>query len=282
MEKKIPVKYSTSPYILVNSFNLWQSSWAAGKWAANTTGKKAAIVDSFYDSGFDSGNSFKIGFESSGGSEAKTFMAELPGENIDTGKVIAEIKDYSPDVLFVNLSGQTAVSFLKVLLTSNLKRNTEVIASPFAMNEEVLPHIGTSICGVKSFSSWSVELNTKANSDFKSQLQGSRVENPDVFHLLGYESALMIEALQKSNMSQKLLSPFESFKFVSPRGVVELDIKNHITQSPCNMRMVELVKFDLINRVIGEELADISSDDNSIKNDYSGLNSGWINPYLTT
>jgi branched-chain amino acid transport system substrate-binding protein len=280
--EKIPVKFSPSQFVFVNSFNLWQTSWAAGKWAANTIGKKAAIVDSFYDAGFDSGNCFKIGFETRGGTEIKRFMAKMPGENIDPLNVLDDIKTFAPDAIFVNLSGSTAINFLRLLTCSSLNEYAEIIALPFALNEETLPHIGSSVCGVKSFSSWSPGLKTKANIDFLSQLQGSRIENPDVFHLLGYESAQMIAQIHQNRALLSPASMLETMRIESPRGVVEIEPKSHFTQAPCYMRKVDLERFNLVNNVIGEELADISTDDNSIKNDYSGLNSGWINPYLTT
>lgn len=280
--EKIPVKFLPSQYVFVNSFNLWQSSWAAGKWAANTIGKKAAIVDSFYDSGFDSGNCFKIGFESGGGNEIKTFMAKLPNESVDPLNVLNDIKTFAPDSIFVNLSGSTAINFLRLLTCSSLNETAEIIASPFALNEEALPHIGSSLCGVKSFSSWSPELKTKANIEFLSQLQGLRIENPDVFHLLGYESALMIAQIHQNSALHSPASILETLRIESPRGVVEVDSKSHFTNAPCYMRKVDFEKFNLVNNVIGEELADISTDDKLINNDYSGLNSGWINPYLTT
>lgn len=280
--EKIPVKFPASPYVLINSFNLWQSSWTAGKWAANTIGKKAAIIDSFYDSGFDSGNSFKIGFETGGGTEIQRFMAKMPGENIDPLNVLNKIKAFAPDAIFVNLSGLTAIHFLRLLTNSSLKGSVEFIASPFALNEETLPHIGSSVCGVKSFSSWSPQLKTNVNAEFISRLQDSRVENSDVFHLLGYESSLIIEEMKKKNSMSNPNHAFESLTIESPRGIVEVNPKSHFTNAPCYMRNVELERFNLVNNVISEELADISTYDDSIKNDYSGFNSGWINPYLTT
>src|SRR5699024_9187563 len=99
---------------------------------------------------------------------------------------IREVEQFAPDAIFANLSGIAATAFLKAYLNSNLKKDVQLMASPLALTEQALPHIGPDSCGIKSIFTWSPALKNQANIDFQTLLQERKVDHPDVFHLLGY------------------------------------------------------------------------------------------------
>lgn len=285
--ENIGVSLPVSPFVYINSLNLWQSNWAAGRWVASRASEKIAIVNSFYDAGFDSSSTFRNGFENGGGQQIKNFIFDSPGVKTDPQSVISEIEQYAPSAIFANLSGNEANVFLKVFLNSGMNGNVELIASPLALTEQALPHLGAGCCGSKSVFTWSPQLENKANLEFLSLLQDKKVETPDVFHLMGYETAMIILDVEKraglSGFNTRSFSlALESLTIESPRGLVKMDNVSHTSSAPYYLREVAVSKSNLVNCVLTDKLAAIDEKDESIRREYSGLASGWINPYLTT
>lgn len=285
--ENIGISLPVSPFVYINSLNLWQSNWLAGRWVASRTVEKVAIVNSFYDAGFDSSSTFKNGFENGGGQQIKNFMFDPPGIKTDPQSVISEIEQYAPSTIFVNLSGNEANAFLKVFLNSGMNENVELVASPLALTEQALPHLGAGCCGIKSVFTWSPRLENKANLEFLSLLQDKKVENPDIFHLLGYETAMMILDAEKRVGStgfntHSFSLALESLTIEGPRGLVKMDNMSHTSSAPYYLREVTVSKFKFVNMVVTDQLAAIDEKEESIRREHSGLASGWINPYLTT
>lgn len=280
------VSLPVSPYVYINSLNLWQSNYIAGKWVANHIGHKVAIVNSFYDAGYHSCNTFKMGFENGGGNHVGLFMVDPPYGAFNPLAVIHEIEQQMPDAIFANLSGVAATAFLNAYLKSSLKGKVELLASPLALTEQNLPHIGGEVCGVKSFFTWSPELENKVNGEFVTLLKNKKIDNPDVFHLLGYETAMiLLDAEKKAGVgfnTHSFSSALETLELESPRGLVKMDRESHISASPYYLREVSTLKYKLINRIVSEELAIVDENNESIRKEYCRLVSGWINPYLTT
>ncbi len=284
--ENVGVSLPVSPYIYINSLNLWQSNWMAGKWVAENIGHKVAIVNSFYDSGFHASNTFKLGFESGGGNHVGLFMIDPPNGTFNPGAVISEIEKEMPDTIFANLSGVAATAFLKAYLSSSLNGKVKLVASPMAVTEQSLPHIGIEACGIKSFFTWSTVLENKENADFIKLLQNKKVEVPDVFHLLGYETAMMlIAAEEKAGVgfeTRSYAKALELLEMESPRGIVRMDKESHISASPYYLREVSTMKYKLINKIVSEELAVVDENNELVRNEYNRMVSGWINPYLTS
>lgn len=284
--EKVGVPLSVSPYVYVNSLNLWQSNWSAGRWVAENIGKKVAIVNSFYDAGYDSGHTFKNGFEEGKGEQIGIFMIDPPNGTFNPQAVIHDVEQFAPDAIFANLSGIAATAFVKAYLNSSLNGKVELIASPLALTEQALPHIGPQSCGIKSIFTWSPVLENKANNDFLSLLSDRKVYNPDVFHLLGYETAQMISEANRSAgigdfNPHRFSAAMENIKIESPRGMVTMDQQNHISSSPYYLREVSQSNYTLVNQVIAEHFTVTDENNESIRREYSELISGWINPYLT-
>jgi branched-chain amino acid transport system substrate-binding protein len=285
--EKVGTTIPFSPFVYINSLNLWQSNWALGKWSAENIGHKAAIVNTFYDAGYDSGNTFKLGFENGGGKQIGIFIIDPPRGTFNPGAVVTELEKFSPDVIFANLSGIGATAFLKAYLKSGLKGNAELVASPLALTEQAFTTIGSDCCGIKSVFTWSPVLENKMNVEFVTLLENEKKENADVFHLLGFETAMMIlDAVKKSGMTsfntQSFYSALENTEMVSPRGLVKMDKKSHIASSPYYMREVSFLNNNLVNLIISDQLDVTDENDEEIHREYSGITSGWINPYLTT
>jgi len=284
--EKVGVSIPHSPYVFINSLNLWQSNWLAGKWAAENYGKKVAIVTSFYDAGYDSTNTFKLGYENGGGNQIGIFMVDPPHGSFNPGAVITELETFMPDVVFAHLSGIPASAFIKAYLKSSLNGNIPLVASPLALTESALKSYGQDSCGIKSIFTWSPVLENNENINFISNLQKEKVDFPDVFHLLGYESALLlikaIDCIVNEDFdAQKFSCNLEKIEIDTPRGIVKMDSQSHIACSPYYLREVCNSKDKLVNQVLTEQVAFIDENQEEIHREYSGITSGWINPYLT-
>jgi branched-chain amino acid transport system substrate-binding protein len=285
--EKVGVSIPHSPYVFINSLNLWQSNWMMGKWAAENCGKKVAVVTSFYDAGYDSTNTFKMGFENGGGNQVGIFMVDPPHGTFNPGAVITEIEKFLPDVIFACLSGIPATAFIKAYLKSSLKGKVELISSPLALPESVLQSIGNDCCGINSVFTWSPVLENRANIEFISNLQSEKIDTPDVFHLLGYETAMLFLSALNGNETKlfdahQFSQAMEKLEINTPRGMVKMNAKSHIANSSYYLREVSLSNEKLVNRISSELVALVDENSEAIYHAYTGISSGWINPYLTT
>ena len=263
-----------SKQIVHNSLNLWQANYALGKWAAKNIGKRAMVVSSFYESGYDALYAFNLGFESEGGTIIDTKITNLPAEMDNTNNVIAEISKQATDLVFASFSGNEAQNFLSDYAGSDLNGQIPLLGSGFLVdgskNTDIKP-------GIKTCLSWSPGLN---NRKFQSEYKKMTGKNPDAFAVLGYESAALISQcvtksdgrLNNQNMVQQILSHNQ---LSGPRGNLIFNKHTHVYESPLYLNEFRTNEQHLTDVIV--------SDFDNVKNNvvqFDELRSGWLNPYL--
>jgi len=87
-----------SPYIVRDSFTLWQSSYPLGQWAAKKY-KRAYTLVSDYGPGHDAEAAFTEAFKAGGGQLVGS--VRVPLQNPDFAPYMQRVKDAKPDALMV-------------------------------------------------------------------------------------------------------------------------------------------------------------------------------------
>ncbi len=272
------------PFICHASLDFWQASWAMGAWAASNPGSKAFMVTSLYDSGYDAHWAFRNGFEESGGEVQESFVTHSSSSLTDLVSVMDRIAQIKPDFVYASYCGKAAVDFVKAYADAGWAGKIPLLGSSFLADEAILPIHGEAGRGIKTCLPWSCDLDTPANKLFTAAYLRQTGHRPDVFGLLGYDTARLIGKAWKAaggNGHGKTLfeEALAAAECASPRGRVRMKPHAHRTDVPLYLAEVRYRDGIWCNDVIAE-LDPISEHHPSIQSIRSTRRSGWISPYL--
>jgi branched-chain amino acid transport system substrate-binding protein len=175
-----------NPYVFYNSLSYWHANWAAGAWAAQELGKKAVVATSFYDSGYDALNAFRLGFEAAGGEIARVAVTHGPGQDKELSSLPDLIRQARPDFMYALYGGKMAEDFCQAFSESGLNRSIPLACSGFMVEDSILPQLGTEVLDVKSVFSWARGLDNAANKRFVGSYEKRTGRLADPFALLTF------------------------------------------------------------------------------------------------
>jgi len=274
----------TSPLMYQNSLGYWQSSWAMGNWAAKNIGTRAAVVSSFYESGFDSFYAFSQGFAAAGGSVTATEVSNAPmsvNDPVGTMKTVAATK---PDVIFVSASGNEALELVRGYHAAGLTERIPLAVSSFCVQGDFLSTLGTAAVGISSCLPWTPTLSTPENQAFCRSFRASTGRTPDPFAVLGYDSGSMIvtavaAAAGRAHNNQDLRKALERMRVSSPRGTFGLAPASGSCDAPLYICRVERQGNTVQNSVISQA-ASLEGVSRQARLADLMAHSGWTNVYL--
>ncbi len=274
-----------SPFIFRHTLNTWQGAWAMGEWAARELGSRGMIISSFYESGFDTLQAFRSGFEFGNGDILESFVTDAPiGGAGQLKHALDKIRKKKPDLVFAAFSGKPAAQFLKAYADYGLAEMIPLIGTGM-MTDSVLLKSGTyPPVNILTPSAWSIEFPAYKNSPFISDFKKCMDYYPDVFALLGYETmGLVTRALNTCNgdlrSKESFAKALDRVEFSSPRGRIFMDPITHTTTGPVYLIKTTFDINGLTDKIIGrlpvlkesDKLADVLK---------SEKRSGWINLYM--
>ncbi len=225
-----------SKYIFRTSFTNGQVVYPLGEWAYKNVGKKIFLIAPDYAAGNEYIEAFKASFTKAGGTVAGEQKPAF-GKTTDYAPYLTQIQQAKPEAVFAFFSGTEAVNFVKQYDQFGLKKDIPLIGAGFMIEEDTLPAQGASAIGARTALHYAYTLDTPENKKFVADFQAKFKRNPSVFVLQGYDTARFIDEGLKAvggNTTNKdnLIKAFESLKFTSPRGPLEIDPANHgLTQN---------------------------------------------------
>jgi len=271
-----------SPWIFRCSAGLWQSSLALGAHAAEKIGRRAVVVSSLYDAGFDHLFAFELGFHAAGGRVLATRVLGAPARPISVEAVLAEIAEQAPDVVHAALSGDEAVAFVAAYARAGLTARIPLVGASFLLEERNLAVLGKAALGIRACAAWAPSLETPANQAFTAAFEARARRAPDAFALLGYEAAhLASEAMRaaSTDASASLADALGAVVTTGPRGRVRVDAATRSAEGPCYLLEVQERRGRAVGAVVGE-VAAVGAHDPRADVLRTGLKTGWLNSYL--
>lgn len=184
-----------------HTLQLWQAHYATGV-AAIARGKRAAVLSSFHEAGYDGTSAFIAGFHSVGGTVVSQVVNRAPGQQISPFQSVAELRQRHPDFIYINASGARAVELTHAV-------GADALPAPFAQ---------TSI----------------AESKFARDYQQTAGRAADAYALLGYESGQLIlsaAADRFADHDRSLREALSHVEFASPRGLVRMQPETQTTNA---------------------------------------------------
>lgn len=217
------------PNVVFNSLHYWQSSHAAGKWAAETYGGRGMILSSFYESGFDTLLAFEQGVEASGGSIADRFVTHFDPSASRMADAIEAVRALQPDFVYAAYNGAQAAEFLRAYHAAGL--GIPLVGSAFIADEvAVLP------TPLRTVGAWSSALDSADNSAFMSAFKAASGRSADAFATLGYETGLWIDSAAENAGIMGMCAALEAASLSGPRGALHFDAATRTLTSSLYLR----------------------------------------------
>ena len=123
-----PTAAERLPGLVYRTAGYWQASYAAGAWAARQIGRRAHVLTSLYESGYDALHAFGLGLREHGGTVVATTVTRLPGE---IPAAVAALGRTAPDLVYAMYGGAEAVTVLRAYRAAGLRSRVPLLAAPF-------------------------------------------------------------------------------------------------------------------------------------------------------
>jgi len=230
------------------SLNGWQSHRAMGEWAGRAAGRRAAVIASFSQSGYDLLPAFRRGFEERGGAVVSTHIVDAPAGGVSIGEALAAAAASQPDLVYALFSDTEVDEFLR-----------SYAASPMAGTIPLLGSAGMVEAGraqgITTCMSWAEQLRTLENRQFVEACRKSG-RSASTYMLLGYDTAsLIVQGLAASGgdpRSARFVEGLRTASFSSPRGQLAVDPQTQSVVSPLYLRRSTHTATGVANRVLAE------------------------------
>ena len=242
-----------SPYIVRDSFTLWQSSYPLGQWAAKKY-KRAYTLVSDYGPGHDAEAAFTEAFKAGGGQLVGS--VRVPLQNPDFAPYMQRVKDAKPDALMVFIpAGKTATSVMKTFADLGLSSaGVHLIGPGDITTDEELPNMGDVALGVMTVFHYSAAADRPANKRFVEawkKVYGAN-STPNFAAVAAWDGMAMIYTAireQKGKLDpERTLEIFKHWKNPdSPRGPIAIDPETRDIVQNEYLREVRKVNGQLAN-----------------------------------
>ena len=275
-----------SPFIFRHTLNTWQAAWSLGNWAARTLGRRAMIISSFYESGFDSLRAFSLGFEGGKGRILESIVTDKPIAERDLlESALCNIRYRRPDVVYAAYCGPAASDFFRAYDEAGLTGKVALLGTGMLTDEYFLGARCRAALDIRTGFAWSREMHSPGSISFAAAFRRPTGRTADPFALLGYETVLLIlNALKSRGANPQNAKAFtralSRVEVHSPRGRLCMDPASRTTFGPVYAFRVRSDGMGLRSEVV-TRLGCLAELDKRVEKLRSGTRSGWINMYLT-
>ncbi len=243
-----------TPYVVRDSFTLWQVAYPMGLWAAKHGMKQAMIAASDYAPGNDAAGGFAKGFTEGGGQVLDTI--KFPLQNPDFVPFLQRIKDAKPQALFIFVpGGPQSTQMMKAYTDLGLKKAgvTLVTTQDLAMDSE-LPNMGDAPLGVVNSGTYTTASARPANLAFLAAWTKEYGDKDiaDFPAIQGWDGMAMIYDVIKQTGGKfngdQAMAILQTYKTAnSPRGSFMIDPATHDIVQNIYIRRVEKRNGKLAN-----------------------------------
>ena len=276
----LKLKHQNS-FVAYHSLNLWQSNYTAGKYAADTFGKKGLLAASFYDGGYQHSEALVTGYREAGGELVDFYVAPMDYKNEDFSTLLEVIESKDPEVVFLLFSYKEADKLLQALSKSKLNGKYPFVAMP-VLTDESMYEENHGIQQLVSIGSWSFDEKRSTMQEFVSVYQELKGSHPNLIHLLGYEMGQATSQLLETHgeIPSKLSEALQKLTIATPRGNLSYNAYGESQVEEFKIRKFNFNEVRYHNEVIGTVEADFSS---GLYKQFEPLEyTGWQNPYICT
>jgi ABC-type branched-subunit amino acid transport system substrate-binding protein len=263
-------------YGIHHSFNLWKSLSFSGLYAGKNIGKRVAVINSFYEAGYQLLYGFMKGFEQVGGEIVSMQVAKSDYKNYDFDTMLDTAMASNPDFIFSNFTHKESEILFQKMKEKGVLDKLPVVYNPFA--NHVFSDGITTKNDIYAISTYFMSDENDWEISFKEKYK----KVPNEIALLGYESGLLaIKTAEKDpSFEQPIYETLKNEAIISPRGEIGIDAHNETTFDSISIKKskdnlpIKLEKYSVNDTLFAEA--------NFENNKNSEVFGGWYNPYLCT
>jgi branched-chain amino acid transport system substrate-binding protein len=236
MGANLPESWQAHPVTIVHSLNLcFNTALTGGLAAANGT---AALAASYYDAGYNQVFSMLTRFQQKGGSILFNHITHLETKNF-TLQPLREFMASEKGIsnLLCLFCADMAALFYKEMALIQQSRQCNLFVAPMMLEETLGKDLNNEvlISSVQGYTPWQAALSNDDNRQFITAYQAAFGKHPNMFALLGWDTASIIEQFYTqlkqngNNTANAVKALGNGQSFSSPRGWIKLDpSSNHI------------------------------------------------------
>jgi branched-chain amino acid transport system substrate-binding protein len=285
----LPEGWQPQPTTIVHSLNFCFCTALTGAMAA-ANGKTAAMTTAYYDAGYNQVYTMVSRFQQLGGSILHNHVTHLLAEQF----TLAPLQQFvatqeTPSNLLCLYSADMAALFYKEMAAIQQQHTCTIFAAPMLLEESLAKELNNDVLltNVRGYTPWLSTLSNTNNQQFVTAFETAQGKRPNIFALLGWEAALLIDSFNKqltannNNTAAAVQAMGTASPLPSPRGWIKLDPASNHIYGP-----VWLVKGSGFFELLSEENHSLDMDAEwkdftaTISLNANEINSAWRNTYL--
>lgn len=224
----------------------------SGKQVA-TGGKKVLMATSFYDGGYRGPWSYHTSIASAGGMVCGNYVSGYKVADFSIAPYLKMLEQTDADGVAACFSSYLAELFMQSLMAAGHKAVTlPFYCSSYMAEEQLLARCDFPGGTFHAIVPWASTIENEEQASFKTAIQQQRNKPVTIFHLMGWEAAVVAkQAIQQGTAS------LPGFSYNSPRGQVHIHTETHHTYAPlyygnivpglngkCALRLTDQVVLD--------------------------------------
>jgi branched-chain amino acid transport system substrate-binding protein len=195
---------------------------------AGANDNRTILATSFFDGGYRSSWVLSNAVAASGGSVAGHFVSQFREEDFTLAPLLEQIKQCDAQAVTASFSSYFDGLFMKALGQADIsQRAVHFYCGPFMADEQLLGAIDFPGGNFPTVVPWATGIDTAANQLFKNTIQKEKNKTANIFHLLGWDAAFVVEKILADGISS-----VDDWSFDSPRGTVHFHPDTHNAYAP--------------------------------------------------
>ena len=243
----------SSPYIVRDSFTLWQTAMPLGKWAAEQGAKTAYTAVSDYAPGWDAEHAFAKGFTEGGGKMVGS--VRFPLTNLNFMPYLQRVADQKPQYRYIFVPVGSAVDMMRAVTNLNSAAQGHHPRLDHGHRAgRAVPDMGDTTLGLVTSGNYSAVATRPQNKAFVAAWKREYGPDalPDFTGVQGWDSMAAIFAVLKATGGKfdgdKAMAVLDDWKDPnSPRGPISINPATRDVIENIYLRRVEKVDGKLAN-----------------------------------
>ncbi len=255
-----------------HSLNIWESFYYAGIYAAQNIGKQVAVINSFYEAGYQLLYCFLKGFEQAGGNITSIQVAKADYKHYDFDTFLDKVQEGNPDFIFSNFTHKESEIVFQKMKDKRILDKLPVVYNPLA-NHVFLDNLATKYEMI-AVSSYFVNPKNSWETGFKETYKRTANEAT----LLGFEAGLIsVNTIEKiAELEIPISKVLSNASIKSPRGEIKINQHNESTFESIVIKKssLSIEELSLKEALFSEFSLETLREEQTF--------GGWFNPYLCT
>lgn len=185
--------------------------------------KKIMYVTSFFDGGYTHCYSSSRQWEKANAQLLLNYVFPFAANEFQESELCNFVKEHKPDALIVQMCAEGGGVFLDKCAEAGFPDDIPIYASPFMLERDFVNQHGFYFKSVSGYFPWVDTIDTEENKSFCKAIASVSVKSANVFHLLGWETGMIVNAIcnrlnEAPAQVPQLLNEITAHPFVSPRG----------------------------------------------------------------